>query len=80
MKAQVFAQDDRVHSGPFQSETLSPVPYRPLRAIQDGLLHLSEGLLLADRAMSAAALFPTNQPATSEFVNHLMMVALFGAR
>ena len=57
MEAQVFAQD-RVQWGPFRSETLSPVTYRPLRAIQDGLLHLSEGILLADRANSAAALFP----------------------
>ena len=43
--------------------------YRPLRAIQDGLLHLSEGILLADQANSAAALFPVILPVTSEFIN-----------
>ena len=68
MEAQVFAQD-RVQLGPFPSETLSPLPYRPLRAIQSGRLHLPEGLLWADRARSAAALFPAKQPVTSEFVN-----------
>ena len=68
MEAQVFAQD-RVQWGPFPSETLSPLPYRPLRSIQSGRLHLPEGLLWADRARSAAALFPAKQPVTSEFVN-----------
>ena len=53
----------------FPPETLSPLPYRPLRAIQSGRLHLPEGLLWADRARSAAALFPAKQPVTSEFVN-----------
>ena len=57
MDVQVFAQD-RVQWGLLQSETLGPVTYRPLQTIQDGLLHLSEGILLADRANSAAALFP----------------------
>ena len=45
------------------------MPYRPLRTIQDGLLHLLEGLLWADRAWSVAARFPAEQPATSEFID-----------
>ena len=56
--------------------TLSPVPHRPLRAIHDGPLHLSDGL---HGGLPLPCFLWNILPSLNSFT-HLLLVALFGAR
>ena len=68
-----------VHS--FQSETLSPVPYRPLRAIQGRLLHACQRASFerTERGLPLPC-FLRNNLSPRNSLALLLMVALFGAR